>query len=371
MAVPSCLTYCFSATQLPLPLLAGGLVPANLSSDDAARLLLHEECCVFLANDLNPSTHATYTEHLKYMIRFLLAFGLAHFLWCPDEMVVCWAAAFFARTVAHKTVVNYLKGYKHYLRVAGWDVSKWHAWQVLPRVLRGIKRLKGDASHPKLPITPDILLRMVRVLPAGQSHLAIWVAMLVGFFAFLRKSHLCVDGTSLEWHAALLLRKHLVLVPGQYCVLVKVHCSKTVQFSQRTHTIVIQGLPGHLLDPYFWVKTYLDMVPAADEAPAFGYMEGTVYTPLSYRVLLSGIKSLISAIGLDPEQFAGHSLRRGGATYAFQCGVNPLFIRIQGDWNSDAWMLYIGLSEEQKRVVSLKMQRSICEIPGARCSSRV
>jgi hypothetical protein len=190
--------------------------------------------------------------------------------------------------------------------------------------------------------------------------------MLVGFFAFLRKSHLCVDsGVSLTWSAALLLRQHIVLVPSKYCIMVTVCCSKTVQFQQRTHTIVIQGLPGHLLDPYFWVSQYLQRVPAGPEQPAFGYMSGEKYTPLSYSVFLSVLKSMLDRAGFQPELFAGHSLRRGGATFAYQCGVNPLFIRIQGDWNSDAWLLYVGLSQEQKRHVTLAMQRGIMKLAGA------
>jgi hypothetical protein len=333
---------------------------------DPAVAALHEETLAFMAQDLNPSTLGTYTEALKYVIRFLLAFGLFNFLFQPSEWVVCWMAAFFARSVAYKTVVNYLKGYKYFLKISGFELAVWHKWVLLPRVLQGIRRVKGDKSNPKQPITPEILLAIIRILPAGQKFLAVWVAMLIGFFAFLRKSHLCTQSASLTWAAALLLRKHVILVPSKYCILVVVTCSKTVQFQQRTHTIVIQGLPGHVLDPYFWVSKYFEVVPAAAEAPAFGYMVGEEYYPLTYGVFLATLKWLISAAGFKPELYAGHSLRRGGATFAYQCGVNPLFIRIQGDWNSDAWLLYVGLSNEQKRHVTLAMQRSIWQLPGAR-----
>lgn len=319
----------------------------------------------FLSKDIAPSTLGTYTDALKYAVRFLLAFGLIAYLFVPNEWVVCWMAAFFARSVGYKSVCNYLKGYKYFLKVNGFDLSVWSKWVLLPRVLQGIRRAKGDQSNPKQPITPAMLLTIVRILPAGHKFLAVWVAMLVGFFAFLRKSHLCTDGASLTWSAALLLRKHVILVPSKYCILVVVTCSKSVQFQQRAHTIVIQGLPGHLLDPYFWVSLLLQAVPAGPEQPAFGYMVNGQYVPLTYTVFLSTLKWLLAKAGHQPELFAGHSLRRGGATFAYQCGVNPLFIRIQGDWNSDAWLLYIGLSHEQKRQVTLAMQQSIIQLPGA------
>jgi hypothetical protein len=82
---------------------------------------------------------------------------------------------------------------------------------------------------------------------------------------------------------------------------------------------------------------------------------------------MSGIKALVSKCGMDPERYGGHSLRRGGATWAFQCGVYPLFIRIQGEWKSDAWLLYIGMSVEQKRAITRKMQEAILQLPGAKC----
>jgi hypothetical protein len=102
-----------------------------------------------------------------------------------------------------------------------------------------------------------------------------------------------------------------------------------------------------------------------------------VYTPLTYAKLLFEekqinamfvMKDMLAKAGYDPSKYAGHSPCRGEATFAYQCGVNPLFICIQGDWNSDAWLLYIGLSVQQKREVTLSMERGIMKLSGA-CSS--
>lgn len=49
----------------------------------------------------------------------------------------------------------------------------------------------------------------------------------------------------------------------------------------------------------------------------------------------------------------------GGSTWALECGVHPLFIRIQGDWKSDTWLLYVGLFHEQKRSITRTMQEGI------------
>jgi hypothetical protein len=117
--------------------------------------------------------------------------------------------SFFAHSAAYKTVCNYLKGHRYYLKINGFSLALWDAWVLHPRILRGIQRVKGDATNPKQAITPETLLAIYKVLPAGHLFLSVWVAMLVGFYASLRKFHLCVESVSLTWHAALLLRKHI------------------------------------------------------------------------------------------------------------------------------------------------------------------
>lgn len=118
-----------------------------------------------------------------------------------------------------------------FLRVVGWNIEIWQQWQVLPRVLRGMKRTLGAAVRPKLPITPLMLIQFVRLLnPTGPS-LVLWCAILVGFFGFFRKGHLCVDGISLaDVSMAVLRRRHFVFDPVGYCVRITVVASKTNHF---------------------------------------------------------------------------------------------------------------------------------------------
>lgn len=337
-------------------------MPAGIAPSQPI-LELHDEVVGFLKKDLAGSTLGQYAASVKYVVRLLLMLGLLQFLWQPPELLVCWVVAFFARSASYASVVQYLKGWKYFLGVSGWDVSQWREWAVLPRVLRGIKREKGASSLPKQAITPEVLLKCLHHLHTGGESLALWCAMLIGFYAFLRKCHLCVDGVGLgEISAAVLRRKHFTFDPVTYAVTVKVAFSKTNQFGERVHDITLQGVQGHLLDPYFWLQRLFTSQPADGEAPAFGHVDaGGRYVPLSYQKLLSGMKQAIKAAGMDPSAFAGHSLRRGGATWAFQCGVHPLFIRIQGDWHSDAWLLYVSLSEQQKREITVMMQRHILE----------
>jgi integrase len=52
------------------------------------------------------------------------------------------------------------------------------------------------------------------------------------------------------------------------------------------------------------------------------------------------IKEAVSSLGLNPQDYSGHSLRSGGATDLFASGVPYYAIKKRGHWTSDAALLY-------------------------------
>ena len=57
------------------------------------------------------------------------------------------------------------------------------------------------------------------------------------------------------------------------------------------------------------------------EAPALQFSTTRGVTPLSYQLFLGRLKSILSTLGVDASRYAGHSLRRGGASLASACNV--------------------------------------------------
>ena len=57
----------------------------------------------------------------------------------------------------------------------------------------------------------------------------------------------------------------------------------------------------------------------------------------------------MSRLHLDPSLFSPHSFRRGGATFAFDCHIPSEIIKLHGDWQSDAYLVYLELSQQQKQ----------------------
>ena len=56
-------------------------------------------------------------------------------------------------------------------------------------IIRCLRRILGDAQEQKLPFIPEILFRIHPQLIA-TSDSGFWVAMLIGFYTFFRKSNL-------------------------------------------------------------------------------------------------------------------------------------------------------------------------------------
>jgi hypothetical protein len=105
---------------------------------------------------------------------------------------------------------------------------------------------------------------------------------------------------------------------------------------------------------------FVGAVPAPVHAPAFSYLDDTgALRSLSFDALVAGIKHLVAAVGLDPTSYSTHSLRRGGATWAFEHKVPTLLIKATGDWSSNAYEPYLTLGPGEKLQCTGAMLRAL------------
>ena len=89
-------------------------------------------------------------------------------------------------------------------------------------------------------------------------------------------------------------------------------------------------------------------IPGQPGDPAFMVMFKGQKMALSANQLVARLKKWLSLIGEDPEGYALHSLRRGGATFAHQCNIQGEMIKLLGDWASEAWRRYCDISMDQR-----------------------
>src|SRR4051812_15939291 len=84
--------------------------------------------------------------------------------------------------------------------------------------------------------------------------------------------------------------------------------------------------------------------------------------PVEYDFVLSHIKDLARLLGLDPELFAGHSLRRGGAQALYDAGYSADEIKKFGGWKSDCFLIYLDLTSSSVVEASELMAKTHSEV---------
>ena len=104
--------------------------------------------------------------------------------------------------------------------------------------------------------------------------------------------------------------------------------------------------------PVSALKHHLANFTQTSRAPLFTIHTPTGFKPVTGHHFTKFLKFCKVNIGLDSTQYSPHSFRRGGATFAFNAGAFPLFIKFLGDWSSDAYMVYLVLNPAQKLSVA-------------------
>lgn len=243
-------------------------------------------------------------------------------------------AAFLARSKCFSSVSQYLNIIRIIHVNFGHPNPLEDKWQI-KAILKGIKRVKSNAPsfNQKMPLLPVHLLSIHSKLDLSSTrHMQIWAAILCGFFGLLRVSNICGKYA--------VLRKDMKITSQG--IILNVTRSKTIQFQQKVHSVVIPFIKGHVLCPVTAMLQFLAASPSDDvNLPMFAIAlprgDHSILTP---QILRSNINRLASLCP-DIPNCSCHSLRKGGATWLLMCNVPLATIKIIGDWSSDAVFKYL------------------------------
>ena len=230
-------------------------------------------------------------------------------------------------------------------------------------LMRGIKRLHSNVVRQKLPITPDILHKLHGQLDLTNSlDATFWATCVIAFFSFFRKSNLLIASAN-SFDPLKHLRMCDIRVYNWGLMLV-VRWSKTIQYRNRTLLVPVPKIDHSKLCPHRAIVHTFKLLAAHDSAklrngPAFVYTSGDQVKPLTYTTFTTKLKKLLEQCGFDSSQYSGHSFRRGGATFALNCGVPGHYIKLQGDWLSNAYERYLDTSLQYKIIAINMMSKSI------------
>lgn len=303
---------------------------------------------------LAESTKVKYSQHAQYWVRFCSIFGLSEYILAPTEAVACAFVGWLSFTNGFSSVRVTLSGLRNFWRERGVQIST-ESWFALHRVVKGLKRDNGAAPTRKRPISPADLRGFHARMTDSSFSTAIWACMLITWWGMLRKSNTTTGYRNHMDASAVILAADVRVLHSEWALELRIRKSKTNQYRDRVHVIILQGCRQHPLDPVqAWLAHALTNHPMAVE-PAFSFTEIDVRQSITHDLLVKATKLLFVASGGDAREVSGHSYRRGGATFAFMSGVPDILIQRQGDWASLAYRMYVDMSTESLRQTTSKM----------------
>jgi hypothetical protein len=217
--------------------------------------------------------------------------------------------------------------------------------------LRGFRRLAQHRVCPADALLPCDLAAFERSVDRSTTRgKAFWAALLLGFYTFFRNASLMpkLKSDNVSKH---LLRSD-IRISGD-CIFVSMRFSKTRQFNDRVLEFPIPRVSSRFCAFTAW----LDLVSSVmldSSRPAFSWSSVDFY----YYSLFSADLQLYSKRSGIAKNIRPHSLRRGGASTALKLGLSPVLIKLQGDWQSDAWLRYLEIDLDQRKLVAESLLNS-------------
>ena len=197
-----------------------------------------------------------------------------------------------------------------------------------------IRRPKDD----KLPVTPQVLEAAMFYIRLGPHHLPLLLGILIMFLGFLRQSSVAPAIV-----ATFDPTRHLTwadVYPAPSGLVVHIKWSKTIQWAADQKSILLPETKDPLLCPLRAYRQYAAPHHAAlSGAPLLTFSDSN---PLTTRYIARRWHGALKEAGLPVSSYTLHSLRKGGASFAYNHGKADLNdVKAQGTWKSDAVRSYI------------------------------
>ena len=321
---------------------------------------------------LHLSVHSrrTYDVGVMAFTRFATFFRPGEPVFPASDSALQEFVAFQSQSCAYGTLKNYIYGVREYHLAQGLPFAPLAERVGVYWALKGVRRVHGRPSQPKQALTFEVLQQVHRHATQhgpleGDEH-TVFTAMLVGMFGLLRKDNLC-PGKTRAAHAGAHLRRGDVafgtLADGTKVAWLRLRRSKTNQFGERALLVPLLEIGGPLC-PVTALRKHMADVVAPPDSPLFMAKPAGGRRPvaMTHRFFVARMKRMLGAAGLEPARFAGHSLRRGGATLAFRLGCARHLIQAHGDWLSDVVDRYNEMGPEARLVLPRALARFVATL---------
>ena len=311
------------------------------------RQRLDQQCTDTFKTAYRPNTLRNYKSKSNAYLRFCYFYGLEPFL-APEWQLVRYARYLANGLSSYDSVKGYVSAVKRLHELGGFGFpSEIH---LLRLELRAIQFELVHEIKKAVPVTPQLLVdiyRFVRFVNIKiPVQLVCYVALVVGFTLFLRKSHLVPD-TEGSFNSKEQLTRGHVWRSG-VLTFVDVEWTKNNQYKKRQLTLPLVPAKNRVVCPKYWVTYLLEQIPGKSSQPLFTYWKKGRMVPLTYDVLAKNYQEWVKCTGRNPEGFTLHGLRWGGTNHAITAGILSEDVKLMGDWVSLAYLEYIDISMERR-----------------------
>ena len=299
---------------------------------------LDQEVLFYRGHTFAPSTARTYVTQRHAFLQFCQKINTPPVPLSQENLGRY--IAFLSRRLSFSSIRQYLNAVRLMHLNSGHANPLENNWYVTS-ILKGVKRVKGNKSTQKLPITLEILKLLAGKLDMSSSFDRVfWTACIVAFYSFFRKSNLLIQSIG-----SFDPSRHLCTSDVEFRTegaVLTVRWSKVIQFRERILRIPLPRLNNSLFCPSFALLGLCLTSPSpTGPTPLFRYSERGVLVALTQGKFVSTLRGHLADLGFPADQFSGHSFRRGGAQFGLQCGLPVELIKLQGDWNSNAYERYL------------------------------
>lgn len=256
---------------------------------------------------------------------------------------MCLYAEFLARSFqSPRAIRNYISGIRLLHKYLGLDCASLVSFE-LDLILRALDLTMLHVPNQRTPIDSHTLKDICAACDSiGALGAVCKVAFLFGYFGFLRQSNIAPKNAAVFNCKQHTCRGDVLFHPPGLVIIVK--WTKTIQRGERTPLIPLPAIPGSPLCPVQAYKDMLTLAPTMSPNAPLLQLPGQGHartTTLTVRQLAQVFNTILVHLGYTKHMYSLHSLRAGGATSAFNAGVDFIHIKRHGTWKSDCFWSYI------------------------------
>ena len=249
-------------------------------------------------------------------------------------------------------ILNYISAIKTKFSILALDVSPFSD----PRIKyfhRSLLLHRPFKVAIKSIIDPSTLKSMVKECDHMFMGPVYKAAYLLSFFLFLRITNLVPH--SMEGYDPLqqLARADIIFAtPGA-------HVTKTLQNNNSVRILKIPHLGTSPLCPVKALKSLLRLAPGSNNSPLFQVQYQGSWVPLTDTRLRKNFSQILKNLHLSGSNITFHSLRRSGASLAFNSHVPLQNIQSHGTWTSECVWSYITQDHNASDQMALAFQSQL------------